>query len=40
MGVWSKNDVLFSRSLLTVEERNSANIDATIERVKDMGWWA
>ncbi len=37
MGVWSKDDVKFSRSFSLEEQRNEANIEETKKRIKQMG---
>jgi len=37
MGVWSEEDVGFSSSFRTVEERNRADIERAVERIKAMG---
>ena len=36
-GVYSQSDVDFSQSFATVQDRTNANIEETIERLKDMG---
>jgi hypothetical protein len=37
MGVYAQEDVAFSASFDTVEERNAADMDLAIERIQDMG---
>lgn len=37
MGVWSKADVKYSGSFATLEERNAANLNMALERVRKMG---
>lgn len=37
MGTWSGEDVEFSRSFETTSDRNAANIDKAVSRIKDMG---
>ena len=37
MGVYSEDDVQFSASFSSVEERNTADMAKAVERVKQMG---
>lgn len=37
MGVWSADDVEYTESFVTIEERNAANMKKAMERIKGMG---